>query len=75
MLILTRHRGQSILLMPYPELDPKTPIGELFRRGPIKVSIVDIGQNRMRIGIDAPPGIVVLREELPPPGNEPPPAA
>ncbi len=74
MLILTRHRGQSVLLMPYPELDPKTPISELFKHGPIKVSIVDIGQNRMRLGIDAPPGIVVLRQELPP-SNDPAPAA
>lgn len=73
MLILSRYRGQSVLLMPHPELDPKTPIGDLFRHGPIKVSILDIGPNRMRLGIDAPPGIAVLRQELTP-ATDPPPA-
>jgi hypothetical protein len=60
--------------MPYPELDPATPVGELFKTGPIQISILDIGTTRMRIGIDAPPGIIVLREELPSGGGDWPPA-
>lgn len=75
MLILTRRRGESIRLMPYPEIDPATPVGELFKRGPIHISVLDINANRMRIGIEAPPGIIVLREELPLLGDDLPPTA
>ncbi len=66
MLVLTRCRGEAIRLLPHPELDPATPIGELFKNGPIRIVIVDVGPNRMQIGINAHPGIIVVRDELPP---------
>lgn len=66
MLILTRRSGQSIRIMPYPELDPATPVGELFKHGPIAITILDATPNRLRLGIEAPSGLLVLRDELPP---------
>lgn len=68
MLVLTRCRGEAIRLLPHPDLDPATPIGELFKNGPIRIVIVDIGPNRMQIGIKAHPGITVARDELSPKG-------
>ncbi len=66
MLVLTRCRGEAIRLLPHSGLDPTTPIRELFKNGPIRIVIVDIGPNRMQIGIEAHPGITVVRDELPP---------
>ncbi len=66
MLILTRCRGEAIRLLPHPGLNPATPIGELFKNGPIRIVIVDIGPNRMQIGIEANPGFTVIRDELSP---------
>lgn len=65
MLVLTRRSGQSIRLAPDPALDPATPIGELFRDGPIRIYIVGIAENRLRVGIEAHPRIEVVRDELP----------
>lgn len=39
--------------------------GESIRIGDdIVVKIIEIGKNRIRIGIDAPPGVSVLRNEI-----------
>ncbi len=66
MLILTRRRGEAIRLSPHPGLDPATPVGELFKNGPIRIVVLDIGSDRTQIGIEADPGIAVVRDELPP---------
>lgn len=47
MLVVTRKRGQSII------------IGDR-----IKVTVVAIGEDQVRVGIEAPPEIAVYREEL-----------
>ncbi|MCR4419875.1 MAG: carbon storage regulator CsrA [Clostridia bacterium] len=47
MLVLTRRRGQSIL------------IGEHIR-----VTIVGLGEDQVRVGIEAPKGISIYREEI-----------
>ena len=64
MLILTRRSGQSIRLMPDPGLDPATPIGDLFRGGPIQIYVWYMDEDRLLPGIEAPAKIVVLRDEL-----------
>jgi sRNA-binding carbon storage regulator CsrA len=69
MLVLTRRSGQSIRLAPDPGLDPATPVGELFKQGPIQIIILDIGPNRLRIGIEAHSGFSIARNELPPTGG------
>lgn len=66
MLVLTRRSGQSIRLAPDPALDPATPVGEFFRDGPIQIHVGQVGSNRVRIGIEAHPNIVILRDELSP---------
>ena len=66
MLMLTRRSGQSIRLAPDPALDPATPVGELFRDGPIQIHVGHVEGNRVQIGIEAHPDIVILRDELSP---------
>jgi len=62
MLILTRKPGEVLLIKPYPEAggDPK----EWFANGPIRLRINGVSGNQVRIGIEAPRALRILREEL-----------
>ena len=51
MLILTRRPGESLII--------KLPTGEK-----IKVTVLGVKGNQVRIGTDAPENIAILREEL-----------
>lgn len=64
MLILTRKSGQRIRIEPAPALDPGTPIGELFAAGPIEVIVTRVAGHRVRLGLVAPAGLIILREEI-----------
>jgi sRNA-binding carbon storage regulator CsrA len=39
-------------------------IHDLFQGGPVEIVITEINGNQARVGIDAPSGLKVLREEL-----------
>ncbi len=62
MLILTRRPGESLVIEPDPTLggDPQG----WFADGPIRLRISDVRHNIVRLGIDAPRALRVLREEL-----------
>lgn len=64
MLVLTRRQGQSILIQPASQLDPSTTIADLFAQGPIEVAILGIDGKQIKVGIDAPQTLSVLRNEL-----------
>jgi sRNA-binding carbon storage regulator CsrA len=64
MLILTRKPGQRIRIVPDPNLDPQTPIAQLFRDGPIEVTIGGIHQRQVKLGIQADARLLILRDEL-----------
>ena len=64
MLMLTRHKGESIFLQPSPDLDPRMTVEELFESGPIEVLICDIDGLQVRVGTIAPKAIFILRNEL-----------
>jgi sRNA-binding carbon storage regulator CsrA len=64
MLVLTRRQGQSILIRPAPDLDPATPISELFSNGPIEVAVLGVDGKQIKVGVDAPRLLSVLRNEL-----------
>ena len=51
MLVITRLVGEKVLIFP--------PGGK-----PIKIEIVSVRGDRVRIGIEAPQNVLVLREEL-----------
>lgn len=64
MLILTRKPGQRIRIEPSPALDPDIRIAELFAAGPIEVVVTRVAGHRVRLGLVAPAGLVILREEI-----------
>lgn len=64
MLILARKPGQVINITCAESLDPGMPIGELFINGPIEIIINRIVGKQVRVGINAHPGLLILRQEL-----------
>lgn len=68
MLILTRKTGERVRIELHPGVDPATPAGELFKHGPIEVTVTRINALQVRLGIEAHPCLVILRGELGPPG-------
>ncbi len=67
MLILTRKSSQSLSILPHPTLDPGTPVEQLFADGPIQVQVLGVEGSQVRLGVAAPIGLHILREELWPP--------
>ena len=66
MLILTHKPGQMLTIHPQGTLDPGTTVGELFRAGPIEVVVSRICGDKVRIGINAHPGLLITRSEREP---------
>ena len=64
MLILTRKPGQAVVIDLIEGLDPRTPVGELFARGPIEVTVAKIEGGHVRLGIEADTRFRILRDEL-----------
>ena len=64
MLVLTRRPGESILIDIPEDLDPNTPVSELFANGPMEVRILSRKASTVRIGIDAPEELEIMRSEL-----------
>ncbi len=63
MLILTRKRGQSVCIE-LGNIDPCTPVGEVFADGPIRVLLVSVQYGQIKLGIEANSGLLILRSEL-----------
>ena len=63
MLILTRKPSQSLSIHPHPTLDPGTPVEQLFVSGPIQVQVVGVQGAQVRLGVAAPAGFCILRDE------------
>ena len=66
MLILTRKLGQCIHIAPHESLDPATPVGELFREGPITVMVTHVDGGQVKLGIKAHRGFLILRDDAAP---------
>lgn len=62
-LILTRRVGQSIVLTVAPGADPEQALHQLLRDG-ITVEINRVNNGNVRVSIDAPRTIQILRDEL-----------
>lgn len=64
MLVFTRRNGESFVLYPATTLDPHMTVAELFADGPIEITVTEMKPHQVRIGIEAPPKILVFRSEL-----------
>ena len=64
MLILTRELGQSLSIHPHPTLNPGTSVEQLFTGGPISVQVLGVQGPQVRLGVDAPAGLSILRDAL-----------
>jgi len=64
MLILTRKPGQVVRIDLMEDLDPKTPVGDLFAGGPIEVVVTSVNGAQVKLGLNADPRFRILREEL-----------
>lgn len=64
MLILTRTLGESVHIDPMEDIDPRTPVAEVFGRGPIAVAVVCVRDSEVKLGISADPALRILRAEL-----------
>ena len=62
-LVVTRRAGQAIVLNVAPGTDPQQALHELMRDG-ITVEIDQIESRSVRVSIDAPRSIQILRDEL-----------
>lgn len=64
MLVLERKSGESILIYPNESIHPDMTVAELFSNGPIRVSVKAKGDSSVKLAIDAPMSMKILRHEL-----------
>ena len=64
MIIFTRHPGQSLTICPHPTLDPATPVEQLFAGGSIQMQVLRVQGPQVYLGVAAPCGLCIAREEL-----------
>lgn len=64
MLVLTRKAQERLLISSSKAIDPKMTVKELFAKGPLKITVVEIDRNRVRLGIDAHRDLDILRWEV-----------
>ena len=64
MLILTRRPGEALSIRPTWQLDPSTPVEQLFNEGAIRIAINGVRGTQVRLGIAAHKSFLIMREEL-----------
>lgn len=62
-LVLTRHEGEHIKLSIDPGVDTEALLKHLLRDG-ITIQVGELHGGKVKIGVDAPREILVLRDEL-----------
>ena len=64
MLVLTRRPGEALCIRPVWQLDPATPVEQLFTEGAIRIAITGVRGTQVRLGLSAHKSFHILREEL-----------
>ena len=65
MLVVSRKQNESIRIEPVDGLDPSLTLREAFASGAIIVRLQHVGHKRVRLVIDAPPALKIMRSEVP----------
>jgi len=63
MLIVSRKDAESILIQPGEGIDPKMTLADLFRSGPIEITVFSSGANRVKMGVQAPEQLSIWRKK------------
>jgi sRNA-binding carbon storage regulator CsrA len=66
-LVVSRKENESIQIEPLDGIDPSMTLQELFAQGPIIVTLKHVGARRVRIVVEAPGALRIMRIE---PGSE-----
>jgi len=64
MLSLTRHENESLFIQLAKDVDPNMTVVELFKDGPIEVYVHDLRKTQIKIGIQAPQELNIVRAEM-----------
>ncbi len=70
MLFFTRNPGQSLILYPRPGMNFDTSAAKLSNGHPIRVQVIGVRDHQVRLGVAAPAGLCVLRNEWLPDGPD-----
>ena len=62
MLIVSRRDAESILIRPSDGIDPKMTLADLFKAGPIEITIFSSNGNRVKMGVQAPEQLSIWRK-------------
>lgn len=63
MLVITRKLGEQFYIFPE-EIDENLTVGELFGGNQIVVEVIDTKGGQIRLGIDAPEKLTILRDDV-----------
>jgi len=62
MLIVSRRDAESIEIRPGDGIDPSMTLADLFRNGPIEITIFSSNSNRVKMGVQAPEQLCIWRK-------------
>ncbi len=62
MLIVSRRDAESILIRPGDDIDPSMTLEDLFKNGPIEITVFSTGGSRVKMGVQAPEELAIWRK-------------
>lgn len=63
MLIVSRRDAESIEIRPGDDIDLEMTLADLFRDGPIEITVFSSGGNRVKMGVQAPSQLSIWRKD------------
>jgi len=63
MLIVSRRDAESILIRPGDGIDTTMTLADLFKAGPIEITIFSSNGNRVKMGVQAPEQLSIWRKK------------
>jgi sRNA-binding carbon storage regulator CsrA len=63
MLIVSRKDSESIEIRPNEGIDPQMTLADLFKAGPIEITIFSANSNRVKMGVQAPNALCIWRKK------------
>jgi sRNA-binding carbon storage regulator CsrA len=63
--LLSRHLLESVAITLEAGIPPSTPVGRLFRKGPLELHVIDLRGRNVRLALRAPRMLHIHRRELP----------